>query len=270
MCPSHPVIGNWEAACRADCETARMQLEQHLAGLRRAVDAFADAATYAGPSAGVPTTPGWDVRRLVAHQGLEHRWVTGHLLGRPVDALATERAGLASAEPVAWLREGAEELLEVMQAAPDDLEATVFLADAPTPRRFWARRQCHETTLHAADALSARLGRYPRAADTWIDTDLAIDGIDELLTGFLPRPSSRVRAEEPMTIAVLPDDSEQRWLVALSTQQPVTARGLGDDDADVVLRGSAVALYLTLWNRSDEVSDDRLDLWAEDARVTGG
>ena len=73
-----------------------------------------------------------------------------------------------------------------------------------------------------------------------------------------------------MTIAVLPEDADERWLVAISSQRPVTARGLGDEDADVVLRGSAVALYLTLWNRSDEVSDERLDLWAENVRVTWG
>jgi hypothetical protein len=73
-----------------------------------------------------------------------------------------------------------------------------------------------------------------------------------------------------MTIAVLPEDADQRWLVALSDQRPVTARGMGDEEADVVLRGSSVALYLTLWNRSDEVSDESLDLWAEGARVTWG
>jgi hypothetical protein len=124
--------------------------------------------------------------------------------------------------------------------------------------------------MHAVDALSAVLGRYPRAADTWIDPQVAVDGIDELLTGFLPRPRSQLRAEDPLTVAVLPEDVDQRWLVAISSQPPVTARGLGDEDADVVLRGSAVALYLTLWNRSDEVSDERLDLWAEGARVTWG
>jgi hypothetical protein len=146
----------------------------------------------------------------------------------------------------------------------------VFLADAPPPREFWARRQCHETTIHAVDALSAVLGRYPRAADTWIARDVALDGIDELLTGFLPRPMSRLRTDEPTTIAVLPDDADQRWLVAVSDQAPVTARGLGDEEADVVVRGSAVALYLTLWNRSDEVTAEGLDLWAEGAQVTWG
>jgi uncharacterized protein (TIGR03083 family) len=247
-----------------------MQLQQHLDGLRAAVDAFAAAATTAGLEAAVPTTPDWDVRRLVAHQGMVHRWATAKLRGDVVDVDGVEAEGLETADPVAWLREGADRLGMALEAAPPDLVAPVFLADAPAPKLFWARRQCHETTIHAVDALSAVLARYPRAQDTRIDRDVAVDGIDELLTGFVPRPSSRLRSEEPMTIAVLPDDADQRWLVALSSQQPVTARGLGDDEADVVLRGSAVALYLTLWNRSDEVSDERLALWAADARVTWG
>ena len=247
-----------------------MQLQQHLDGLREAVDAFAASAMRAGPEAGVPTTPDWDVRHLVAHQGLIHRWATGHVLGRRLDPGAVEREGLAADDPVGWLRAGADRLRTALEEAPEELEALVFLADAPTPKHFWARRQCHETTIHAVDALSAELGRYPRAADTWIDRDVALDGLDELLTGFVPRPGSRLRAEDPITIAVLPEDADQRWLVAVSDQAPVTARGLGDEDADVVLRGSAVALYLTLWNRSDEIGDESLALWAEGARVTWG
>lgn len=245
-------------------------IERHLQGLGVAVDAFADSATTAGLETPVPTTPDWDVRRLVAHQGLIHRWATGHLLGEEVDTDRVEREGMVAEDPVGWLRTGAARLVEVIESAPDDLEALVFLADAPAAKRFWARRQCHETTIHAVDALSAALGRYPRAADTWIDLELAIDGIDELLTGFLPRRRSQLRTDEPMTIAVLPEDADDRWLVAVSREVPVTTRGMGDEDADVVLRGSAVALYLTLWNRSDEVSDDGLELWAEQARVTWG
>ena len=247
-----------------------MHLEQHLDGLRQAHRAFAASATRAGLEAAVPTTPDWDVRRLVAHQGLVHRWATATILGREIDDDAVEREGLASPDPLAWLGAGVDHLLEVIESAPEDLEALVFLADAPTPKRFWARRQCHETTLRAVDALSAVLGRYPRAADTWIGTEVAVDGLDELLTGFLPRPRSGLRAEEPLTIAVLPDDAQEKWLVVVSRQAPITARGLGDEDADVVLRGSAAALYLTLWNRSDEVGDDALELWAESARVIRG
>lgn len=247
-----------------------MQLARHLDAFGEAVDAFAASATTAGLTAAVPTTPDWDIRRLVAHQGLIHRWAAGHLLGERVDPDLAELEGLEAADPVAWLRAGADRLATTLAEAPDDLHALVFLADAPPPREFWARRQCHETTIHAVDALSAVLGRYPRADDTWIARDVALDGIDELLTGFLPRPMSRLRTDEPTTIAVLPDDADQRWLVAVSDQAPVTVRGLGDEEADVVVRGSAVALYLTLWNRSDEVTAEGLDLWAEGAQVTWG
>ena len=247
-----------------------MELERHLDAFRVAVDAFAASATAAGLDAAVPTTPDWDVRRLLAHQGLIHRWAAGHLLGEQLDPDVVELEGFEAPDPIAWLREGAEHVVTTIREASADLEAMVFLADAPAPRQFWARRQCHETTIHAVDALSAALGRHPRAADTWIDREVALDGIDELVTGFLPRPVSRLRAEEPITIAVLPDDGDQRWLIAVSPQPPVTARGLGDEEADVVLRGSAVALYLTLWNRSDEVTAEGLDLWAEGARVTWG
>jgi uncharacterized protein (TIGR03083 family) len=247
-----------------------MLRERHLDAFREAVDAFAASATSAGLGSAVPTTPDWDVRRLLAHQGLIHRWATGLLLGEHPDPDAAELEGVAAADPVAWLQAGAARLATTLADAPADLQVPVFLADAPAPREFWARRQCHETTLHAVDALSAVLGRYPRSDDTWIAPDVALDGIDELLTGFLPRPLSRLRTDEPTTIAVLPDDADQRWLVAVSPQAPVTARGLGDEDADVVLRGPAVALYLTLWNRSDEVTADGLDLWAEQATVTWG
>jgi uncharacterized protein (TIGR03083 family) len=247
-----------------------MQLEQHLAGLRAAVHAIAESATAAGLEAAVPTTPDWDVRRVVVHQGLIHRWARGQLLGQEVDLDAIDREGMRAPDPVGWLRQGAERLAQVIGDKPEGPDAPGFVAAGPPPRRFWARRQCHETTLHAVDALSAVLGRYPTAADTWINRALALDGIDELLSDLLPRPRSHLRSDEPLTIAVLPDDADQRWLVALSRQQPVTVRGLGDEDADVVLRGPAVALYLTLWNRSDEVSDKRLELWAEDAHVTWG
>src|SRR5690349_21545180 len=115
-----------------------MQLEQHLAGLRQAHRAFAASATTAGLGAAVPTTPDWDVRRLVAHQGLVHRWATAQILGRQVDDDAVEAEGLASPDPVAWLGAGVDTLVEAIESAPDDLEALVFLADAPPAKRFWA------------------------------------------------------------------------------------------------------------------------------------
>jgi hypothetical protein len=197
-----------------------------------------------------------------------HRWATAVLRGEDIDDDTVEREGLEVADPVAWLREGGERLIATIEAAPDDLDALVFLVDAPPAKQFWARRQCHETTVHAVDALSAALGRHPRAEDTWISRDLALDGIDELLTGFMPRPRCQLRSDEPTAIAVVPDDADRRWTVTVTQRPPTTVREASPEDADVVICGSAVALYLTLWNRSDELDGTALDLWAEGARVT--
>jgi uncharacterized protein (TIGR03083 family) len=246
-----------------------MTVPEHLEGLRTALVAFVRYVDRAGLDAPVPTAPDWTVRQLVAHQGMVHRWAAAVVRGESVDPDAIERTGRASPDPVEWLRDGAIEVAQAITEAPDDLDALVFLEGAPPARQFWARRQCHETTIHAVDALAASLGRCPKAADTWISTELALDGIDELLTGFITRSRSRVRSEEPTTIAVRPTDSDRSWLVRVSSAPATTERDPGETGpADVVLEGSAVALYLTLWNRSDEVSPvGDWDVWAEGAQI---
>lgn len=244
--------------------STQLSLAEHLEGLRAAVVSFVCHAESAGCEAAVPTCPDWTVRRLVAHQGMVHRWAAATVRGQLADADALERTGRAAADPSAWLEDGALDLVAAIHEAAEDVRTVVFLNDAPPPRRFWARRQCHETTMHAVDALSAALGRYPHAADTWIDPVVARDGIDELLAGFVTRNHSRVRCADPLRVGVLPDDASEGWLVEVSARPAVTTRLLADEiaDLDVELRASSVALYLALWNRSDEVSVTP-DLWEQ-------
>jgi uncharacterized protein (TIGR03083 family) len=239
---------------------------QHLAGLSEAMRAFVRYADRAGLEARVPTCPDWTVLDLVAHQGMVHRWAAALLRGeRPSDeeVAAYDTSGRDSADPLAWLAEGAAALADVLTGAPDDVSAPVFLADAPPPREFWARRQCHETTMHAVDALAASLGRAPGPQEVWMDSELAADGIDELLGGFLTRPRSRLRCDEDALLVVRPDDRPDWWEVSLGPRPAVTSRhprgdvpeeapedGQGDG-ADWELTGTAVELYLRLWNRTD-------------------
>jgi uncharacterized protein (TIGR03083 family) len=242
-----------------------MDLPEHVAGLRDAMAAFVRHAEQAGLEAPVPTAPAWTVHKLIAHQGMVHRWAAANLRGQ--QSQPSQKEGLAADHPVGWLHDGALDLVEAIEQAPDDVKAMVFLKDAPPPRRFWARRQCHETTIHAVDALAASLGRTPTASDTWIRREVALDGIDELVTGFLPRNSSKLRSPEPVGFAIRPTDSERSWHVQVSDDPAVTTRD-SDAPADVALEASAVALYLALWNRSDEVVADGFDLWHQRARVT--
>jgi uncharacterized protein (TIGR03083 family) len=231
---------------------------QHLAGLSEAMRAFVRYADRAGLEAWVPTCPDWTVLDLVAHQGMVHRWAAALLGGaRPTDdeVAAYEASGRGSEHPLGWLADGAAALAEAVNGASDDVEALVFLNDAPPAREFWARRQCHETTMHAVDALAASLGRPPRPDEVWIDPELAGDGIDELLGGFLTRPRSRLRCDEDALLVVAPDDLADWWEVAMGPRPAVTTRRTtGDeppDDADWELTGGAVELYLRLWNRTE-------------------
>ncbi len=246
---------------------ADVDFSEHLEAIRESLASFVADARKAGLEAAVPTAPEWDVRELLAHQGMVHRWATDAVLGRRVDPETYRREGLDSPDPVLWLREGGLRLIKTLEKAPVDLEAFVFLNNAPAPRQFWARRQCHETTIHSVDALAASLGRMPTADETWITQQIALDGIDELLLGFLTRKRATLRSDEPITFAVRPRDVRRSWLVRVSSDPPVVERDVRGH-ADVVLKGTAEQLYLALWNRSDEIQVKGYDLWRRTAHVT--
>ena len=244
-----------------------LDFSECMEGIRNALAAFVSHARKAGLDAPVPTAPEWTVRDLVVHQGMVHRWATGHVLGKESDPEALKAEGMASPDPVIWLHDGGLDLIRALQSASPDLEAMVFLKNAPAPRQFWARRQCHETTIHSVDAQGAQLGRFPRAADTEITRQIALDGIDELLNGFLTRGRSSLRSEKPVRLAIKPNDVRRSWLVHVSTEPPVVEQD-NHDRADLVLEGPAETLYLALWNRTDELEGEAYDFWRNTAQVS--
>ena len=243
-----------------------LTFQQHLAGLHEATLMMSRHAADAGLDVAVPSCPEWTIRRLIGHQGRVHRWTSAVLRGERIDKDATEKAGRSHSDPVEWLRDGAIELVSTLVATPEDADVMVFLADAPAPRLFWARRQHHETAMHGADALAASLGRLPRADETWIGVEAALDGIDELLMGFAPREVSPLRSEpgaEPVTIAIRTPDAPYSWTVRVSEEPPAVVRHEGAAEGDLVIEGPAVALYLALWHRGDEATGDGLTLWEQ-------
>jgi uncharacterized protein (TIGR03083 family) len=229
--------------------------------------ALAVAADKAGLDAAVPGCPEWTVRSLLGHLGGVHRWATTFVR----EGLAATADGRRPTWPEPpehdlpeWYVSGHAALVAALRAAPPDLDCWTFLP-APSPLAFWARRQAHETAIHRADgeAAAGSVAEFP--------ADLAEDGLEELLLGFLPRPGGTLRADPPRTLLVAATDTGGRWHVTVGPEGRQVHRG--DAPAQCTLRGRATDLYLALWNRDPaqqpEVEGDPsvLRMWRELARI---
>ena len=185
-----------------------------------------------------------------------HRWAAANLRGDDASAVPNQTEIRESVDDLGtYFRDGLDGLVTALREAPDDVEAMVFLNDAPPPKQFWARRQAHETTIHMVDALSAKLGRVPTAAEAAIDSDVAVDGIDELLCGFFTRGKSKIFDGSEYDVDVVPTDSDRRWTVHVAERMTADARS-PPATRHVRIAGPADAIYLALWNRGDEVEVD--------------
>ncbi|MDQ8702485.1 maleylpyruvate isomerase family mycothiol-dependent enzyme [Streptomyces sp. LHD-70] len=244
-----------------------MKTVEHVQVLDREGRLLAHAAEEAGPGAAVATCPGWQVRDLLRHTGMVHRWATayvaeGHTSYHPDGGLPD----LDGKELLEWFRTGHAALVDALTSAPADLDCWTFLP-APSPLAFWARRQAHETTVHRVDAESARLSTSHVA----ISPGFAVDGIDELLRGFHARRRSEVRTEKPAVLRVRATDTDDVWTVRLSQDAPVTTRD-EEGEADCELSGPAARVYLSLWNRlpAPRLTGDPglARLWRETSAVT--
>lgn len=229
---------------------ARMEIPEHLAALQDAGDRLAKAAERAGMDARVPSCPEWAVRDLVFHVGAVHRWAATHVREpraenfEPVGGNSLRDADQRPADDalLEWFTEGHAALVSTLREAPPDVACWTFL-HAPTPLAFWARRQAHETTIHRVDAELAAGEVTP------VDPQVAVDGIDELLTRFITRRRGRLRSEEAKTLSVQATDTGAFWHLTISSE-PVEARMIDrPEDADATLRGPASDVYLALWNR---------------------
>ena len=246
-----------------------MEITEHLAALRVDSDLMATAIAAAGPDAPIPTCPDWVMRDLVRHTGVVHRWARANV-AKPSDAPADpdEAAGALppDASLVDWFREGVADLANTLEAAPEDLACWSFLP-APSPVAFWARRQCHETGMHRADAEGASGAVTPFAPA------VASDGIDELLTAFITRRGGRLASDEPRTLGVHTTDTNDDWIVHIADQVTTTR---GHDDAECVISATASDVHLFLWNRLDRsqlhVTGDAslLDKWRDSVTVRWG
>jgi uncharacterized protein (TIGR03083 family) len=222
-----------------------MHDDEFLAALGVGGDAFV-AAVEGNLDRPVPACPDWDVAGLVAHLGRIYDWVSQVVAaqGEPVGPQTSAAAPDDRAALIEWYRgclAGVVEALSVDPATP----AWTFMAGAPSTVGWWRRRQALETAVHRWDAQAAS-GTRPSPGP--VPADLAVAGVDEYLTQFLPRALARRPVEDLTgTFHVHATDEPGEWWLDLSAEVPTTRREHAK--ADTAVRGPASGLYLWLWNR---------------------
>jgi uncharacterized protein (TIGR03083 family) len=252
-----------------------VQITEHLDALSREGDLLAAAVARGGPDAPVPTCPEWTMTDLVHHTGGVHRWAHAQVAGARSTPLGRdETRALFAAVPARedlekWFREGHAQLLDALRTAPPELDCWYFFA-APSALAFWSRRQAHETAVHRVDAESAAGTELSP-----VSVPFALDGIDELTTGFHTRSHSRVRSEEPRVLRLHATDADGAgadWYLHLSPE-PLRVERESPATPDCTVSGPARHLYLGLWNRADltalDVEGDAslVELWRERSAI---
>jgi uncharacterized protein (TIGR03083 family) len=211
------------------------------------------AAARAMPAdAPVPTCPDWVARDLIRHLGGVHRWATSFVAEaraepgqEPLEELV---GGWPDDEELAdWFEAGYRALVSALEDAPPGLQCWTFMP-APSPLAFWSRRQAHETAIHRVDAELAA-GRSLGEVSPYT-APFAADGVDELLTCFVPRRSTGLRAQTLSTLAVQCVDDDGAWMLTIGPEGVATEIGAGAHGAGCTVRGAAADLYLGLWNRA--------------------
>jgi uncharacterized protein (TIGR03083 family) len=226
------------------------------------------AAARATPAdAPVPTCPEWVARDLIRHLGGVQRWATrfvAEALSEPGSQTLEEVAGgwPGDEELADWFEAGYLRLVAALRGAPPDLQCWTFLR-ASSPLAMWSRRQAHETAIHRVDAELAA-GRSVEHLSA-LEPAFAADGVDELLTCFVPRRSTKLRSEDPATLGVRCVDDAGAWMLSIGPDGVTTVAGADAGAGDCTLQGAAGDLYLALWNRG---GDERLQIEGDRSVLT--
>jgi uncharacterized protein (TIGR03083 family) len=215
----------------------------HLSAIAADSEAIADLADGHLDQA-VPTCPEWTVADVVGHLGGIYSWVWliiqagGEKPDGDRDLPPADRSSL-----VDWFREERTAVIDALSSKEPDDPAWTFIRAAPQTVGWWRRRQAMETAVHLYD-VEAAAGR-PRA----VAPDLAADGVDEIVTSFMPGYLRHNPVEGlEGTIHLHCTDAEGEWV--LDFRGPAVEVRREHTKADTAVRGPASDLFLWLWNRS--------------------
>jgi len=230
----------------------------YLAVIRSESARFLELVRTTPMDVAVPSCPGWTVADLTWHLGeVQHFWsrIVATLLTDP-DAVDTPDRPVDSAL-ADFLAEQSQALVDALAARHPE-EVCWSWYDVDTTVGFSRRRQAHEALIHRIDAELA-------AGTTFrIDTELAADGVDEIVRIFLDvdnLPEWAALDPHDATAVIAIDDGSASWAMELGRFRGTSPNSGRTYDfpaislieppvrPTAILRGGAVDLDLWLWGR---------------------
>jgi uncharacterized protein (TIGR03083 family) len=195
----------------------------------------------------VPTCPDWSVEDLVQHTAVVylHKAECMRLNAFP----DTWPPDVSGEEPLALFDRAYDDLVAEFEAR-DPSEKTVTWYEPDQTVGFWVRRMAQESVIHRVDAeLAVSEPLRP------IPSDLAVDGVDELLMCFLEYATKNWPDEFPQLAncdgsAVRVLAGERSWSVRLEPGGVVVSES--DDTAAATVSGDPDAVLLWLWRRAGD------------------
>lgn len=232
-----------------------MEMSRYLDCLAQDYALLRSAAVSAGPEAPVPSAPGWTVADLTAHVGevYLHKVTVMREQKWPDPWPPAEHAGT---RPLALLDDGYQELTaEFAVRSPDEPSPTWYGPEQTVA--FWVRRMAQETVVHRMDAQLAAAIPVTPAPD-----DLAVDGVDEVLTRFLgygsvewPGEYAGLKGDHLATAdgtdTIVVTTGGRSWTVR-PTPSSVTVTDGRADGARAEVTASPDAMLRWLWGRAGD------------------
>lgn len=211
----------------------------------------------------VPTCGDWRMRDLLVHVGSVYRRAATVVGDRVTTEVAWQPPPDDPADPVAYLQEALDDLVEALRSADAETPAWNW-SPLPDVAEFWARRMAHESAVHRYDAQRAHGLAQP------IDADLAHDGMDELVDVLLPRIVTRDAPKLSDAVFAFSAADDGEWIVQTSADG--VERLSATRSAGVTVRGPGSSVLLAAYGRvkwvSLEVTGDEslLQKWSESFR----
>jgi uncharacterized protein (TIGR03083 family) len=203
------------------------------------------AAAARDLGAAVPAAPGWDTTDLLRHIGMIHVR-SSVILRTGTRERPSRKNGMLPDPPedgvLEWYRSSLAELVEDLRQVDDPDRPVYSFAPGHQRAGFWPRRMAHETAVHRVDAQQA----VGEPVDPF-DGAFAVDGIDEILTIFVPALGGGRTPGDGRTVHLHTTDAEGEWLVRFDPDGLAVTTGHAKGDAAV--RGSGSDILLWLWGR---------------------